>query len=53
MLLSIFVHLTMEPKQKEGRLDTKTGSDDVSVWTKRFVCFILILFSILLCTSGT
>lgn len=39
MLLSIFVHLTMEPKQKEESLDTKTGSDDVSIWTKHFVLF--------------
>lgn len=39
MLLSISVHLTMEPKQKEESLDTKIGSDDVSIWTKHFVLF--------------
>lgn len=39
MLLSISVHLTMEPKQKEESLDTKIGSDDVSFRTKHFVVF--------------
>ncbi|EDM05601.1 rCG33049 [Rattus norvegicus] len=41
MLLSISVHLTMEPKQKEESLDTKIGSEDVSIWTKHFILFYL------------
>lgn len=53
MLLSISVHLTMEPKQKEESLDTKIGSEDVSIWTKYFILFYLDFFFILLCTSGT
>lgn len=31
----------MEPKQKEESLDTKIGSEDVSIWTKHFILFYL------------
>lgn len=48
MLLSISVHLTMEPKQKEESLDTKIGSDDVSIRTKHFVVFDFV-FHLTMC----
>lgn len=51
MLLSISVHLTMEPKQKRKALIPKLGDKMCPFGPNIF--FVLILFFILICTSGT